>query len=215
MEILNNIQSELKVPKNQYNKFGEYNYRSCEDILSAVKPFLNGAVLTLSDDIVQVGDRYYVKATATLTHNDQSVSVSAYAREVEDKKKMDLAQITGACSSYARKYALNGLFLLDDIKDADTMDNDKATVPKSAPQSQKKEKPKNGPEMMTQTQADKIGKLIKNKVMLENEVKEFKEWYKGYCDAGDTLTHGQASEFISNFDNLFDMFLAETDNLQL
>ena len=211
MEILKKIQNELKVPKNQYNKFGEYNYRSCEDILSAVKPLLGDAILTLTDDIVYIGDRYYVKATAKISDGITFEEVSAYAREVEDKKKMDLAQITGACSSYARKYALNGLFLLDDIKDADSMDNNKATKPQGQPQSQKKP----GPAMMDKAQADKISELITNKVMLKNEVKEFKKWYKGYCDAGDTLTHGQASEFISNFDNLFDMFLAEKDIIKI
>lgn len=115
------IQSELKAPKNQFNKFGGYTYRSCEDILEAVKPLLvkHGATVTLMDDIVVIGDRYYVKAIATITDGQNSISVTAYAREEEIKKGMDGSQITGAASSYARKYALNGLFLIDDTKDSD------------------------------------------------------------------------------------------------
>ena len=117
------IQSELKAPKGQYNSFGKYKYRSCEDILEAVKPLCvkYGVILTLSDEIVQVGERYYIKATANLSKEGCSdVSVTAYAREALDKKGMDDSQITGTASSYARKYALNGLFCIDDTKDADT-----------------------------------------------------------------------------------------------
>ena len=115
------IQQKLKAPKGQTNNFGKYQYRSCEDILEAVKPHLGDMRLTLSDDIVEVGGRVYVKATATITDgNDNPVSVTAYAREAETKKGMDDSQITGTASSYARKYALNGLFLIDDTKDADT-----------------------------------------------------------------------------------------------
>lgn len=135
MEILNKIQKELKAPKGQKNTFGNYNYRSCEDILEAVKPLLGDATLTLTDDVVMLGDRFYVKATATLRNGDATVEVSAFARESLDKKGMDSAQITGAASSYARKYALNGLFCIDDTKDADTQDNtQKDTIPHSAPQ---------------------------------------------------------------------------------
>ncbi len=125
MEILKKIQKELKAPKNQFNAFGKYKYRSCEDILEAVKPLLNNATLVINDEMVVIGERYYIKATATLTEEDKSISATAYAREPEEKKGMDSAQITGATSSYARKYALNGLFLIDDTKDADTMDNSK------------------------------------------------------------------------------------------
>jgi hypothetical protein len=123
MKTLNKIQKELKAPKGQKNTFGNYRYRSCEDILEAVKPLLGEAVLTISDEIVQIGDRYYVKATATIKEGDESVSVSAFSREGLEKKGMDVSQITGATSSYARKYALNGLFCIDDTKDADTKDN--------------------------------------------------------------------------------------------
>ena len=119
MKTLNKIQKELKAPKGQKNTFGNYNYRSCEDILEAVKPLLGEAVLTISDEIVNLGDRFYVKAIATISQGTENVSVSAYARESLEKKGMDSAQITGATSSYARKYALNGLFCIDDTKDAD------------------------------------------------------------------------------------------------
>lgn len=128
MTILNKIQKELKAPKNQYNSFGKYKYRSCEDILEAVKPLLNDATLVINDEMVVIGERYYIKATVTLTEGDKSISTTAYARESEEKKGMDSAQITGATSSYARKYALNGLFLIDDTKDADTMDNSKNEI---------------------------------------------------------------------------------------
>ena len=116
------IQSELKAPKGQRNTFGKYNYRSCEDILEAVKPLLQerGLVILITDDIVQLGDRYYVRATATIYDSEGSyISNSALAREEAVKKGMDASQITGATSSYARKYALNGLFAIDDTKDAD------------------------------------------------------------------------------------------------
>jgi hypothetical protein len=121
---LMNIQQELKAPKGQYNSFGKYAYRSCEDILEGVKPLLKKekVVLTISDELQYIGNRYYIKATATLidTESEATISNSAYAREEETKKGMDGSQITGASSSYARKYALNGLFGIDDNKDSDT-----------------------------------------------------------------------------------------------
>lgn len=117
------IQSKLNAPKGQFNKFGKYNYRNCEDILQALKPILDGAVVLLTDDIVQIGDRFYVKATAKIMQGSESIEVSGFARECISKKGMDDAQLTGSCSSYSRKYALNGLFLIDDNKDADSMDN--------------------------------------------------------------------------------------------
>lgn len=122
MDALQKIQAELKAPKGQYNSFGKYAYRSAEDILEAVKPLLkkNKAELILSDEIVEVGGRIYVKATAMLNADGEKAVVNAYAREPEQKKGMDESQITGTASSYARKYALNGLFLIDDTKDADT-----------------------------------------------------------------------------------------------
>ena len=118
------VQNELKAPKDKKNTFGGYNFRSCEDILEAVKPLLQtqGLMLTIKDDVVNIGDRYYVKATALLDDisSNGEIAVTALAREEETKKGMDASQITGTASSYARKYALNGLFLIDDTKDADT-----------------------------------------------------------------------------------------------
>lgn len=127
------IQSMLKAPKGQYNLFGKYNYRSCEDILEGVKPLLSERelILTIEDSIEMIGDRYYVKATATLSDGTNSISTSAYARESLDKKGMDASQVTGATSSYARKYALNGLLCIDDTKDADTMNNAKQDTQES------------------------------------------------------------------------------------
>lgn len=121
MEALIKIQSELNAPKNLYNSFGKYSYRSAESILEAVKPLLKETKcqLTLSDDIIFIQDRFYVKATASIYDGKETVSVSAFAREDESKKGMDGAQLTGATSSYARKYALNGLFCIDDAKDPD------------------------------------------------------------------------------------------------
>jgi len=125
------IQAELKAPKNQTNNFGKYKYRSAEDIIEAVKPILNkyGTALVVSDEVVQVGDRIYIKATATLLDGtDDSISVNGWAREEEVKKGMDAAQITGSASSYARKYALNGLFAIDDTKDSDATNEHKDEV---------------------------------------------------------------------------------------
>lgn len=120
-EKLARIQAELKAPKGQFNSFGGYKYRSCEDITEAVKPLLQevGAVLLMRDELVLIGDRYYIKATATIAHAQGEISVTAYAREEKEKKGMDGAQVTGSASSYARKYALNGLFAIDDTKDPD------------------------------------------------------------------------------------------------
>jgi len=126
--VLSHIQRKLKAPKNQLNKFGGYSYRSCEDIVEAVKPLLSpGAFINISDEIVVVGDRYYVKATATFRYEGKSVSSVAFAREPLTKKGMDESQLTGSTSSYARKYALNGLLAIDDGKDADTADNRQTT----------------------------------------------------------------------------------------
>ena len=125
LEKLSAIQIELKAPKNQFNKFGGYNYRNCEDILEAVKPLCskNKATLVISDSIENIGERFYVKAMATLYDSEKienSISAVAFAREEENKKGMDGSQVTGSSSSYARKYALNGLFNIDDTKDADS-----------------------------------------------------------------------------------------------
>lgn len=150
MKALLNVQARLKAPKGQMNKFGGYKYRSCEDILEAVKPLLeeNKLVLVLGDEIELIGDRWYVKATAKIIGEDGDVTNSAYAREAESKKGQDESQITGTASSYARKYALNGLFLIDDTKDADaTNDHQKpkaATRPKQAAKPKAAAKPQDG-----------------------------------------------------------------------
>ena len=135
------IQEKISVPKNNVNDYGKYNYRSCEDILAAAKPILKetGTVLTLDDELVLINERYYVKATATLVSVEEkdgaldTITNCAYAREAETKAGMDVSQITGSCSSYARKYALAGLFLLDSEKDADTRDNRDNREPEERP----------------------------------------------------------------------------------
>ena len=135
-KLLSKIQQELKAPKGQYNAFSKYNYRSCEDILSAVKPLLGGATVTLSDEMIEVGGRVYGKATATLSLDEEKVSVTAFARESDQRKGMNSDQLTGATSSYARKYAMNGMFAIDDTKDSDTTDHRNQSAPVKA-----KEKP--------------------------------------------------------------------------
>lgn len=127
IEKLSAVQCELKAPKSQTNDFGKYKYRSCEDILEALKPLLKkvSAAITITDDVAMIGNRFYVKATATFfdTESECDISCSAYAREEDNKKGMDESQVTGKASSYARKYALNGLFCIDDTKDADALND--------------------------------------------------------------------------------------------
>lgn len=183
-EKLLNIQQALKAPKNQRNNFGGYNYRSCEDILEAVKPLLkeNGCILTISDDLVNIGERYYIKATATLRDAKNLgafISNTAYAREADAKKGMDESQVTGACSSYARKYALNGLFCIDDVKDADATNTHEKTEPTEKKQDTKKATPK---------QIELINKLVTDK---EGMLKYYK------VDKIEALSMEQASEIIT------------------
>lgn len=179
---LTKLRAELKVPKNQYNKFGGYYYRSCEDILEAVKPLLEKNKLTLlvSDEIVSVDGRFYIKATAKLVDNEKPenyIENVAYAREEESKKGMDSSQVTGTASSYARKYALNGLFLIDDTKDADTDEYVKTTT----------ETPK-----ATEKQLELIQELF------ENDVEELKEILKKINKTKIAeLTVKEASDIIS------------------
>lgn len=126
------IQAKVKAPKGQFNSFGKYAYRSAEDILESVKQVVNpmGFSISISDSIVMVGDRFYVQATATLTNGKETYTATAFAREEESKKGMDGSQVTGASSSYARKYALNGLFALDDTKDSDATNTHGKDAPK-------------------------------------------------------------------------------------
>jgi hypothetical protein len=130
---LSYVQKHLNAPKNRRNNFGNYNYRSCEDIVEAVKKIMpDDCIITLSDEIIMVGDRYYIKATAAFAFQGGAIFSHAFARESLDKKGMDSAQITGSASSYARKYALNGLFAIDDSKDIDEEDNREPAKPKGA-----------------------------------------------------------------------------------
>lgn len=165
-EKLMNIQNELKAPKNQYNEFGKYHYRSCEDILEDLKPVLakHKTAVTISDEIVLIGDRYYVKATATLIDIEKGdkVEVSAYAREDETKKGMDLSQLTGSTSSYARKYALNGLFAIDDTKDSDAT-NKHDTEQVSRPKVDKEKQAIVDNSLATDKQVKAIYAMAKNK----------------------------------------------------
>lgn len=159
------IQQELKAPKNLYNKFGNYNYRNAEGILESVKPLLGGLALVINDEPVLIGERYYIKATATLTDGEESVSAVAYAREDEQKKGMDGCQLTGACSSYARKYALNALLMIDDAKDSD----DDALSPKNPDNQKKDEKP-----IQKLVKQDSPAKVeIAKKIPPANPVKEY------------------------------------------
>ena len=156
-EKLMNVQSSLKAPKCQYNSFGKYKYISCEDIVESVKPLLkqNGLLLTMSDEIIMVADRIYVKATATIidTAEGMEISVTALAREEETKKGMDGSQVTGASSSYARKYALNGLFAIDDTKDSDSTN----THGKEEPETPKQNGPKQTPRQMLIARLNELG----------------------------------------------------------
>ena len=137
------IQQGLKAPKNLYNNFGKYHYRNAEGILEAVKPMLDGMAIVINDEPVVIGERYYIKATVTLTDGEESVSAVAYAREDAEKKGMDGCQITGACSSYARKYALNALLMIDDSKDSDD-DSLSPKNPENMPKENECQKPQNG-----------------------------------------------------------------------
>ena len=171
------IQQNLDAPKGQWNDFSSYHYRSCEDILEGVKPLLDGLVLTLSDDIIMVGDRVYVKATVTISDGKDSISNTAMAREPLMRKGMDESQITGATSSYARKYACNGLFCIDDEKDADSKDNNQKQPQKKQSNKQEDDKPwYNEPDY----QADLAGvtEAVKNGTPPDDIIKTISEKFK-------------------------------------
>ncbi len=200
IEKLSRIQAELKVPKNQRNNYGNYNYRSCEDILEAVKPLLEkeGLVLTITDSIEMIGNRYYVKATATITDGEKSISTTAFARESDDKKGMDAAQLTGACSSYSRKYSLNGLFCIDDTRDADTMKPDDEK-PVSKPE---EEKPASKPKAQQKTLTIKdylktVDEKAKQQHLTNDEIREImRSRYKK--EEPSKLTLAEAKDFAEN-----------------
>lgn len=189
-ESLRKVQFELKAPKGQYNSFGKYAYRSCEDILEAVKPILTKyeSTVYITDDVVAVGDRIYVKATATFVDKDgKDVSVSAFAREPVARKGMDEAQVTGATSSYARKYALNGLFLIDDNKDADT-DENKNEADERAKQNEGGGKPDNPPKVQRPNYSEEQLAIMKkwtDGTFTEEELAGFRKRCVGadYADA--------------------------------
>ena len=172
------IQAALKAPKTQFNKFGGYKYRKSEDILEAAKPLTNeqGCTLTCTDELQLIGDRYYIKATATLTciEDGSSVSTTAYAREEEEKKGMDGSQVTGASSSYARKYALNGLLCIDDTADSDTTNQGDSAPqkPADAPKPTRTKKTATATEKPAQTFATASGK----KVVTDENIKKIVDW---------------------------------------
>lgn len=186
MEALTKIQSELVAPKDLYNKFGNYSYRSAESILEALKPLLTkyNAQLSITDDVVLVGDRVYVKATVTITDGKETVSTTAFAREPSEKKGMDSSQITGATSSYARKYALNGLFLIDDNKDSDTEENKTECEERSKAQSSGSDTPKVQRPNYSDEQIE-IMKKWTDGTFTEEELAEFRKRCVGadYADA--------------------------------
>ncbi len=227
MELLNKIQQELKVPKGQYNSFAKYNYRNAEDILEAVKPLLGSGVLTLSDSIFETaGGRVYVVATATLewyedlsgTNADgksytakrkEQRSVQGYAREASEKKGMDEAQITGAASSYARKYALNGLFCIDDTKDSDSQDN---SQPGKTPAGKVMLKATTAPSFIDQVKKatlakkSRIKELIDAKVLnpIEGTDDERKNAYEAYVlsQTGLKMTPDNLDDIITRLEQL-------------
>jgi len=181
---LHEMQKALKAPKSQNNDFGRYKFRSCEDILEAVKKVLpEGVTVSLSDEMVLVGDRYYVKATAMVSDEKDSLETTAFAREADNKKGMDLAQVTGAASSYARKYALSGLFAIDDNKDSDTNEHKKQED--AAADRHAKE------------QDDLYNKISMNMLEFEDGA-EFKEWWVGTKKDRETLTLYQQKELIKS-----------------
>ena len=189
------IQTKLKAPKGQYNKFGNFNYRSAEDILEAVKP-LNaeqGVLLTITDEIKEIGGRVYVVATATVSDGTDELKVSAFAREPENKKGMDESQITGATSSYARKYALNGLYAIDDNKDADTDEH--------------KQQQENAPKKQQAQKQQQQKQQQQEKWFTEQELHELVEKYVRNIEALG-VDRAKLIEFVCNkhsVGNLFDL----------
>lgn len=192
LEALNKIQSELKAPKNLYNTFGKYSYRNFEGICEAVKPLLKETktTLTLEDHISQVGDRYYVTAYAVLTslEDESSVTASASAREALDKKGMDESQITGTASSYARKYCLNGLFLLDDTKDADTDEYHKQTHQEEIKEAKQVKEAKGDPSgSISKAQVKKLTDKCAEDGVTEQQICSYMN-----CKSFDSMTKTQA-----------------------
>lgn len=211
---LQEIQERLKAPKNQYNKFGNYPYRNLEDILNAVKPLLAEYKysMIIGDEIVMIKDRVYVKATAEIFDKTGKIIASntAFAREPENKKGMDESQITGATSSYARKYCANGLFLIDDTEDADSMDNSHQGKPtpspaKEPPKKLTKKQPE-GPVLATKEQRDKIIELGAAVQLDAKDIKPMIQWFTN----GEKLTAELAGKIIADFSGYCDRYVVET-----
>ncbi len=212
IETLSAMQSRLKAPKNQFNAFGKYKYRSLEDILEGLKPLLAEykAAVTIQDEMAQVGERIYVKAIATLHCGGEIMSVTAYAREAESKKGMDDSQVTGSTSSYARKYAMNGLFAIDDTKDADaTNQHDKGNqgAKKATPASQPAPPPAQpGPEAITAAQLTKLNTVLTNQGITDRAAKLaiVNEWLDKrslpQIESAKGLTKQQASTIIDHLE---------------
>ena len=222
---LTEIQARLKAPKGQFNSFGRYKYRSCEDILESVKPLcreLNCSV-TLNDELVLIGDRYYVKSIAALLDEEGGIKTSAYAREAETKKGMDESQITGSASSYARKYALSGLFAIDDEKDADTDYTTAKTTQKAQstavaapkrPENKKHDKTPSqrkksaelpadlqpaGEALMTTAQMELIEKMLKTHLISDGDKKKTLDAIRNY-----KITKSRAAEMIKHIKQTID-----------
>ena len=201
MEKLAKIQKELNAPKNQRNNFGGYNYRSAEDILEAVKPLLDGAVLLLTDELVLIGERYYVKASAFFEDGDFQRITTAYAREPETKKGMDESQITGTASSYARKYALNGLFCIDDAKDADTDEHKKEID--NTPKSSIEDVIAGMSKMTEKTIKQFYAKAIE---LYGKETPEYKQWVAAWKAKKEELEQGAVKEDLKSELDALDKF---------
>jgi hypothetical protein len=176
VEKILRVQEQLKAPKSNYNSFGKYRYRSLEDILTAAKPLLaaEGLMLTIKDDVEQIGDRYYIKAVAEITDGEDTIQNTALAREEDVKKGMDGSQITGTASSYARKYCLNGLLLIDDTKDADTDEFRAQSQRSAAPYPHSGEKKRQTPKKMTAKAVDTLVQILMDeKIPLDKFMKQY------------------------------------------
>ena len=180
-ECLNYIQVNLKAPKNMHNSFANFKYRNLEGILEGLKPLLEetGCIVTITDSMELIGDRYYTKATTTISKGDESISCDGWAREAEDKKGMDLSQISGSCSSYAAKYSASHLFLIDDNQDADSMDNSYT---------------------ITNDQKQRYQELLKSGAY-EGEIQKTNKWWKGFT------TEEQAEAGLRSMQNHVDKIL--------
>jgi len=199
VEILAKAQEQLKAPKTQFNKFGGYNYRNCEDILEAVKPLLDGLVLLMNDDISIIGERVYVKSTVSISNGTDTIEATALAREPLSKKGMDESQITGAASSYARKYALNGLFAIDDSKDNDALTSEQPLY--SSADKVKFDK--------LFDSSDSLGLFVMSKTMGEG----FEPFYDSFPKGLITANKKRLSELLSEGNKQIDIITVEIEKL--